>query len=64
MKLFDGNELGDIELLDALASIDDTELAREGREYVTGLQKIEPRELSRVDLPDWFSSTLRKTIWT
>lgn len=49
--LLDSGDLRDTDLLDALSSIDEREIAREGRVYVSGLHKIEPRELERIVVP-------------
>lgn len=50
--LLSSGEVRDTELLDALCSISEEEIAREGRVYVSGLHKIEPRELERLIVPD------------
>jgi adenine-specific DNA-methyltransferase len=49
-RLLDAGILADTDVLDALASIDELTLAQEARTYVTGLQKLEPRDLARLPL--------------
>jgi adenine-specific DNA-methyltransferase len=61
-RLLDEGIVSDVEVLDALAAISDQEIAREGREYVTGLQKIEPRELARVEFPSWVAMKLSDAV--
>jgi adenine-specific DNA-methyltransferase len=48
--LLEAGILADTDVLDALASIDEMTLAQEARTYVTGLQKLEPRDLKRLPL--------------
>lgn len=60
--LLASGDVVDTDILDALSAVDEDLIARAGRVYLTGLNKIEPRELDTVELGDVLPAALRRTL--